>query len=145
MTFDDFKDTLDQVENGDHLKDRISARNELLAWAQAALESRVLAERKEEPISDDYARLCSSDWLNVLNEPATHPTPDDASGPAITADVHADAARYRFIRRGKALTVHVPVNDKSVTYCLIDKPEAAYGESLDAAIDRARQSGEEGK
>jgi hypothetical protein len=47
MTFDEFKETLNQVENGDHLKDRISARNELLAWAQAALESRVLAQPVE--------------------------------------------------------------------------------------------------
>jgi hypothetical protein len=46
-----------------------------------------------------------------------------------------DASRYRHVRRGKALTVRVPVNDKHVTYCLTDKPEAGYPEAFDTAVD----------
>jgi hypothetical protein len=67
MTFDDFKDMLDQVENGDHLKDRMSARNELLAWAQAALESRVLAEKKPEPIYQKQGGIAYGmiSWIDV--------------------------------------------------------------------------------
>jgi hypothetical protein len=69
----------------------------------------------------------------------THPTPDDASGPAITADVHADAARYRWLRgEGFDRPAHMWVTTLS------DQKPIVHTD-LDAAIDRARQSGEEGK
>lgn len=53
----------------------------------------------------------------------------------MTADDARDAARYRRIRTGKSLTVRVPVKDKRIIYYLADKPEAGFGDALDAAID----------
>jgi hypothetical protein len=52
--------------------------------------------------------------------------------------VTRDAERYRHFRQGKSLTVRVPVKDKEVIYYLGHKPEAAFPEAFDAAIDAAR-------
>ncbi|SAL01626.1 hypothetical protein AWB80_08169 [Caballeronia pedi] len=53
------------------------------------------------------------------------------------AQLRRDAERYRLIRTGKALTVHVPVKDKHVIYFLADKPEPGFSEALDATVDVA--------
>ena len=113
------------------------------SWNRRALESRVLAERKEEPVAQIIRRKTYSGldvWdIKIFDKDMqhgtklfTHPLPDDAK----------DAARYRWLKDQK---------DE------FDKMAGAscYGTKLsnrlwqeedwDAAIDRARQSGEEGK
>jgi hypothetical protein len=68
-----------------------------------------------------------------------HPTPDDAS----------DAARYQFLK-AKAERLDYDAGWRSCwriesVDIPSEKPRATLDEAIDAAIDRARQSGEEGK
>jgi hypothetical protein len=65
------------------------------------------------------------------------------AAPQHSADIDAmrlDAERYRWIRQGKTLWVKVPVRDKHVEYFIGAKPETAFPEQLDAAIDAALQA-----
>jgi hypothetical protein len=128
---------------------RTHGDDQLLSAVQPLIEfyeSRVLAERKEPvawvryrsdggfegPIMDSDARMCDtrrSFWTPLF----AHPTPDDAK----------DAARYRFIK-SKVKTFSLDMGGNH-TYVMDYSIARVRGPSLDAAIDRARQSGEEGK
>jgi hypothetical protein len=126
MTFDEWYTTKYEGHDSGLLMTYSAAKQ---AW-QAALESRVLAERKPSP--KDQARRFVSDFtremgfamsdhaqevmLNLFLRHVAHPTPDDTK----------DAERWRWL-------------------CSLGKNKEACDAEADAAIDRARQSGEEGK
>jgi hypothetical protein len=133
------------------MENRHDERAYLLAFARA-LESRVLAERKEPvawvryrsdggfegPIMDSDARMCDtrrSFWTPLF----AHPTPDDASLEAFKGTLAALAAAISLLDRGSKKAA---ASDRMFDAMLSD-----YRKALDAgraAIDRARQSGEEG-
>jgi hypothetical protein len=152
---------------------RTHGDDQLLSAVQPLIEfyeSRVLAERKEPvawvryrsdggfegPIMDSDARMCDtrrSFWTPLF----THPTPDDAS---IQERIPKGWCLYAcdFSIQGSPGSVTLKRDKEGVSWWF-SLPEYRrektdlflYGrgktieEALDAAIDRARQSGEEGK
>jgi hypothetical protein len=130
-------DEIDLLADQHHTTFIFGKVNRLRSFARA-LESRVLAERK--PVAwlvdpglgsamDKFQRTAPTeeqlrdieDRCGSVTPLFAHPTPDDA----------LDAARYRWLREGG--------KDQH------DMFDSVWGDTLDAAIDRARQSGEEGK
>jgi hypothetical protein len=140
-----FKKWFNSLPAGDHPKD-----GEEWAWEawQAALESRVLAERKPiyqgRTIGTTSWTDQSKDGFDHMNKYAAfetrilyaHPTPDDAS---------ADTARLDWLEQEDEMGFfynidHITANiNEGFNGC------KTLREAIDAAIDRARQSGEEGK
>jgi hypothetical protein len=106
------------------------------AWAyregwQAALESRVLAERKDIDQSEDWVNPAP---MFAPGHPLfTHPTPDDASLAPVTIWIIPDMGSGLYT--GLTTTRSKRIAEKYRGQQLYRK----------TAIDRARQSGEEGK
>jgi hypothetical protein len=122
---------------------------------EAALESRALAERKQEPVG--YASKCEFDENGKLHDAAmVNYKPEDGDVPLFTHPTPDDAARYPHAAIGAALIAtglydrmsDITGGDREARK-LIEELIATVDPVLDrwhkAAIDRARQSGEEGK